>query len=111
MFELQRFLQEIPGHAPSDERADPSGPDAPSLQVWPRALLPFKEAKALLVERFEREYLLQLLRRCAGNITRAGRESGMHRKSIERLVKRYQLDTRPMRRRRGGVSICDEARP
>jgi DNA-binding NtrC family response regulator len=61
-------------------------------------LLPFKEAKAELVERFEREYLLRLLRRCGGNVSRAARESGMHRKSIERLVSRYQLDPRKMRR-------------
>jgi ActR/RegA family two-component response regulator len=60
-------------------------------------LLPFKDAKAQLVERFEREYLLRLLRRCDGNLSRAARESGMHRKSIERLVGRYQLDPRSMK--------------
>ena len=61
--------------------------------------LSFKDAKDRLLESFEREYLGQLLKRCGGNISRAARESGMHRKSIERLVKKYQLDTRLMRPR------------
>ena len=57
-------------------------------------MLSFKDAKEELLENFEREYLTQLLQRCEGNISRAARDSGLHRKSIERLVKKYQLDTR-----------------
>jgi len=53
--------------------------------------LGFHEAKEQLLESFEREYLSALLRRCDGNISRAARESGLHRKSIERLVKKYDL--------------------
>ncbi len=59
--------------------------------------LSFKDAKEQLLENFEREYIGQVLRRCDGNISRAARESGLHRKSIERLVKKYQLDTRAMK--------------
>jgi DNA-binding NtrC family response regulator len=59
--------------------------------------LSFKDAKEQLLENFEREYIGQVLRRCDGNISRAARESGLHRKSIERLVKKYQLDTRSMK--------------
>ncbi|MBU8895734.1 hypothetical protein KRR26_08965 [Corallococcus sp. M34] len=36
---------------------------------------------------------------CEGNLSRAARESGLHRKSIERLVKKYQLDTKGMKPR------------
>lgn len=61
--------------------------------------LAFKDAKEQLLEAFEREYLTQLLRRCEGNISRAARESGLHRKSIERLIKKYQLDARALRAR------------
>ena len=57
-------------------------------------MLSFKDAKEELLENFEREYLTQLLQRCEGNISRAARDSGLHRKSIERLVKKYQLDAR-----------------
>ncbi len=61
--------------------------------------LSFKDAKEQLLETFEREYIGQVLRRCEGNISRAARESGLHRKSIERLVKKYQLDARAMKPR------------
>jgi len=61
--------------------------------------LGFHEAKEQLLEGFEREYLGALLKRCEGNISRAARESGLHRKSIERLVKKYELDARQHRAR------------
>ncbi len=61
--------------------------------------LSFKDAKEQLLETFEREYLASILKRCEGNISRAARESGLHRKSIERLVKKYQLDTRALKGR------------
>ncbi len=53
--------------------------------------LPFKEAKNLLVESFEREYLTQLLLRHRGNISRAAMEAGIDRNYIHRLVKKYNL--------------------
>ena len=59
--------------------------------------LSFKDAKEQLLESFEREYIGQVLKRCDGNISRAARESGLHRKSIERLVKKYSLDARAMK--------------
>ena len=59
--------------------------------------LGFHEAKEQLLESFEREYLGALLQRCEGNVSRAARESGLHRKSIERLVKKYDLDARALR--------------
>ena len=59
--------------------------------------LSFKDAKEQLLESFEREYISQVLARCDGNISRAARESGLHRKSIERLVKKYGLDAKAMK--------------
>jgi DNA-binding NtrC family response regulator len=59
--------------------------------------LSFKDAKEQLLESFEREYITQVLKRCDGNISRAARESGLHRKSIERLVKKYSLDAKSMK--------------
>lgn len=61
--------------------------------------LSFKDAKEQLLENFEREYVTSVLTRCEGNLSRAARESGLHRKSIERLVKKYQLDTKGMKPR------------
>jgi len=54
--------------------------------------LPFKEAKAALVESFERDYLTALLARHRGNISRAAAEAGIDRNYIHRLVKKYGLE-------------------
>src|SRR5262249_32541751 len=54
--------------------------------------LPFKEAKAALVESFERDYLVALLARHKGNISRAAAEAGIDRNYIHRLVKKYNLE-------------------
>ena len=63
--------------------------------VWPSAKevleKPFKEAKGLLVEAFEREYLTHLLQRHNGNISRAALEAGIDRNYIHRLVKKYNI--------------------
>jgi DNA-binding NtrC family response regulator len=61
--------------------------------------LAFKEAKEQLLEAFEREYLTTLLTRTQGNMSQAARESGLHRKTIERLVKKHELDAKGMKLR------------
>jgi hypothetical protein len=53
---------------------------------------PFAQAKALVVDDFEKAYLAALLRRHHGNVSAAARESGLHRKSIERLTRKHGLD-------------------
>lgn len=50
--------------------------------------MPFKEAKRLLLEDFERAYLETLLRRFDGNFTRAAAEAGISRKHLHELVKK-----------------------
>jgi two-component system, NtrC family, response regulator GlrR len=62
----------------------PSNPDVLEM--------PFKEAKAVLVESFERDYLTALLARHRGNISRAAAEAGIDRNYIHRLVKKYGLE-------------------
>jgi DNA-binding NtrC family response regulator len=54
--------------------------------------MPFKEAKAQLVEAFERDYLSALLAKHHGNISRAASEAGIDRNYIHRLVKKYGLE-------------------
>ncbi len=53
--------------------------------------IPFKEAKGMLVEAFEQEYLVRLLDRHGGNISRAAKEAGIDRNYIHRLIKKYDL--------------------
>ncbi|HEX2692201.1 MAG TPA: sigma 54-interacting transcriptional regulator [Kofleriaceae bacterium] len=68
--------------------AGPTGGPTPSDMLE----LPFKEAKAALVENFERDYLTALLARHRGNISRAAAEAGIDRNYIHRLVKKYGLE-------------------
>ncbi len=77
-----------PLDAPASLDATPPRPPGEVLD------LPFKEAKARLIEGFERDYLTHLLDRHAGNISRAAAEAGIDRNYIHRLVKKYSLKAR-----------------
>ena len=52
---------------------------------------PFKEAKESLVTWFEKKYWKSLLSRTGGNISRASRVAGIHRKTAEALVRKLGL--------------------
>lgn len=56
--------------------------------------LPFKDAKARLIDTFERAYWSQLLDKTNGNISAASRLAGIHRKSAEYLLKKLDLARR-----------------
>ncbi|OVE82773.1 hypothetical protein BVY04_00045, partial [bacterium M21] len=56
--------------------------------------IPFKQAKKLLTERFEVEYLTEALRSHKGNISAAARTVGIDRKTIHRLVSAYGISAR-----------------
>jgi DNA-binding NtrC family response regulator len=78
--------------SPDDGAAPPAAaPSAPAASSDVLEL-PFKEAKAALVESFERDYLTALLARHRGNISRAASEAGIDRNYIHRLVKKYGLE-------------------
>ncbi len=47
----------------------------------------YKEAK----EEFEKKYLLGLLQKTSGNVTRAAKIAGINRRTLHRLIKRYNL--------------------
>ncbi len=53
--------------------------------------LPFKDAKEQLIDAFERQYLLDLIERHKGNVSKAARAAHMDRKSITRLLKKHQI--------------------
>jgi transcriptional regulator with GAF, ATPase, and Fis domain len=91
------LLAEIPEADPKSPRA-PSAPakpdqppDDPSLQLRIDLEAPYKEAKAQLVEAFERRYLTELLKRTGGNISRAARRAGLDRMSVHKLIARLGI--------------------
>lgn len=82
---------------------DPAGPDTAdadearqgsALPMVDTALgegIPFKDAKNRLVETFEKEYWSRLLERTDGNVSKAARIAGVHRKSVEYILKKLDL--------------------
>jgi DNA-binding NtrC family response regulator len=75
-------LEVEPGTRPP---VQPAGADFSSLLG-----LPYKEAKDALVSSFEEKYWSRLLDQCAGNISEAARQGGIHRKSLEYLLKKLR---------------------
>lgn len=67
--------------------AAPAAADAPAVDES----LPFKDAKARLVEAFERRYWSRLLEASEGNVSEAARRGGIHRKSLEYLLRKLDL--------------------
>jgi DNA-binding NtrC family response regulator len=65
----------------------PTGSDHPRS-----ADLPFHTAKAEAIADFEKAYLQELLGRNGGNISRAARQAGIDRKTIHRLLVKYELE-------------------
>jgi DNA-binding NtrC family response regulator len=63
-------------------------------QVTYSADLPFHEAKNQAIAIFEKEYLRDLLRRHNGNISQAARTAGIDRKTIHRMLTKYDLEGR-----------------
>ncbi len=92
--ELRNVLDRALAMSPGVERFEdlrlalgPGEVDNPGL----RTDLPFAQAKGLVLERFERRYLADLLSRTKGNISAAAREAGMDRKNLRRLARKHGL--------------------
>ncbi len=89
--DLPPFLRrDLPAHvrpAVVVEQAGVPAPGAPGV----RHDLPYKQAKRLWLEYFEKHYILSLLDTHEGNISQAARSAGIDRKSIQRLMKRNAL--------------------
>jgi DNA-binding NtrC family response regulator len=72
--------------------ADPqiAGPaQPPSVATTPQS---FREAKERVVQTFERDFLLQALRRHAGNITKAAEEIGLYRQSLQQKMRELGIN-------------------
>lgn len=56
--------------------------------------LPYKEAKAKVLERFNKEYLAALLLRHNSNVTRAAKECGLERQALQQVMRRYGIKSK-----------------
>jgi DNA-binding NtrC family response regulator len=59
--------------------------------------LPYQEAKSQMLHRFNAVYLAEALRASAGNVTAAARSCGLERQAFQRLLRRYQIESRSFR--------------
>ena len=84
---LPTALRATPAPAPGAPAAPASAP----AMAAPNTDVPFKDAKELLIEDFERAYLVDLIERHDQNVSRAARAADMDRKSITRLLKKHNI--------------------
>lgn len=70
------------------------------------AELPYAEARAQALESFERSFLIAALERHGGNISATSRTLGIHRQSLQKMLRRLEIDrfsaaseTRPLGKR------------
>ena len=78
-----------PGKADSVSRSPSSEAPSPVVLTDPGTPMPFKDAKEQLIEAFERQYVIDLLERHDGNVSKAARAADMDRKTITRLMKKH----------------------
>ena len=78
-----RLTDRLEPAASPDEREE-------SLVQW-SSDQPFKEAKQALIDRFERLYWRRQLDLTGGNISEAARRAGVHRKSLEYILRKLEL--------------------
>ena len=80
-----QYLSEVPvaNHAIDD--------GAQLGALTPDYELPFKDAKGRLLDTFERRYWRRRLESSGGNVSEAARQGGIHRKSLEYLIKKLDL--------------------
>ena len=53
---------------------------------------PFKQAKAQLVTLFEKTYWTKILAKTRGNVSQAARIAGVHRKSVEYILRKLEIN-------------------
>ena len=67
--------------------------DSTANTDWESLLtLTFCEAKQRVVDRFENEYLREVLRRSSGNICQAARFAGKHRRAFFELIRKHGIE-------------------
>ncbi len=100
-----KFLNVKPQENPA--AGEPGDTDAYVEMVLERQM-PFKEAKQTIIEQFESLYWKKLLESTKGNISKAARLADMHRKSVEYIVRKLNLNIRNSSAKDDEAEDCDE---
>ncbi|MBN2125171.1 MAG: sigma-54-dependent Fis family transcriptional regulator [Deltaproteobacteria bacterium] len=59
--------------------------------------LPYREAKQQVMAQFNAKYFSRILQQNAGNVTRAARQCGLERQSLQQIIKKYGIDPNDFR--------------
>ncbi len=93
--ELLNFVRRLAVFCPGEEIElslvhflDASGNNS---QPATGTIVPYKEAKARVVDEFTRTYVQELLRQTRGNISEAARMSGLERVSLQKIMRRLDI--------------------
>jgi DNA-binding NtrC family response regulator len=93
--ELLNFVRRLAVFCPGDEIElslvhflDAEGSNS---QPESGTIVPYKEAKARVVDEFTRTYVQELLRQTRGNISEAARVSGLERVSLQKIMRRLDI--------------------
>jgi DNA-binding NtrC family response regulator len=76
-----------------ESTGEENGPDIGAL-----AKLPYRQAMQRMGLRVQRQYLLEVLRMCEGNVTRAAEHAGVERESFHRLMRKCGVQSDEVRR-------------
>jgi len=68
------------------------------VEVATIAQLPYREAMERITESCQRQYLIEVLKRCDGNVTRAAEQAGIERESFHRLMRKCGVQAGDIRR-------------
>jgi DNA-binding NtrC family response regulator len=74
--------------APAERATIPAGGDAAS----DGSATSFRDAKQQVIERFERQFIVEALERHSGNISKAAEEMGMYRQHLQTKLAEYGID-------------------
>jgi DNA-binding NtrC family response regulator len=89
---INRGILLAPHNAIEAHHLDPRVQTAVDAVPTGVADLPFKTAKARVVDDFEKRYLLALLADCEGNITRAAQRAETERRTLGRLLQKHGIE-------------------
>ena len=86
-------LDESPSEEPSERGNLPVNGEErfPSTPFTKLFEMTYKDARSMVVEEFEARYLKALMDRCRHNVSKAARESEIHRSYLTQMLKRHGL--------------------
>lgn len=97
--ELQNHVRRLAVFSPGDmvepahlRMAEGAGACVVTHDEQEEALGPYKEAKAKVTDDFTRRYVSRLLAHTGGNISEAARLSGIERVSLQKILKRLEIE-------------------